>query len=115
MKNHLFTFLICLSLLAPNLSYADTKDAIVKIFTTSVTYDYDSPWQTSGTEESTGSGSVISGQRILTNAHIISNATYIEVQRNGDPRHFVARVLAAASVPRLHISAEQQPKGNWRI
>ncbi len=96
MNHYLLTFLICLALLTPNPSYANTKDAIVKVFTTSVTYNYDSPWQTSGTAESTGSGCVISGQRILTNAHVISNATYIEVQRNGDPRRFIAKVLAVS-------------------
>ncbi len=80
--------------LLPLLASADTQGAIVKVFTTSTIYDYDSPWQTSGIEKCSGSGCIISGKRILTNAHVVSNATFIEVQRHGDPTIFTARVIA---------------------
>lgn len=96
MTYYLLTISICVALLAPIPSRADTKDSIVKIFTTAVTYNYDSPWQTSGSAEWTGSGSIISEHRILTNAHVVSNATFIEVKKNGDPRRFVAKVLAVS-------------------
>jgi len=81
-------------LLLPLFVYADTQGAIVKVFTTSTIYDYDSPWQTSGIEKCSGSGCIISGKRILTNAHVVSNATFIEVQRHGAPTIFTARVIA---------------------
>jgi S1-C subfamily serine protease len=69
---------------------------MVKVFTTATTYDYDSPWQVSGLETWSGSGCIISGQRILTNAHVISNAAFIEVQRYGDPNKSTASVIAVS-------------------
>ncbi len=95
-KSLISLVLIVFSFLLPSSCLAYTKDSIVKIFTTAVTYNYDSPWQTSGSTEGTGSGSIISGHRILTNAHVVSNATFIEVKKNGDPRRFVAQVLAVS-------------------
>lgn len=86
--------LSCLVGLTPTLSLASTQDAIVKVFTTAKTIDYSIPWQSSGMKDSTGSASIIAGQRILTNAHVVSDATYIEVQRNGDPNKYVAEVIA---------------------
>lgn len=77
-------------------AFALPQDAIVKIFTTAKTYRYDTPWQIAGVEELTGSGCIIAGRRILTNAHVVSNATHIEVGRNGDPERYPARVVAVA-------------------
>lgn len=36
-----------------------------------------------------------SGKRILTNAHVISNGRFLEVQKNGDSKRYIARVLFA--------------------
>ncbi|MCD6535169.1 MAG: hypothetical protein J7L25_13990, partial [Deltaproteobacteria bacterium] len=65
----------------PTLSYAGIQESIVKVFTTATVYNYDVPWQNNGTENFTGSGCIISDKRILTNAHVVSNATFIEVKR----------------------------------
>ena len=86
--------LICLPIVLPMESHANVQDAVVKIFTTAKTYGYDTPWQIAGYEQSTGSGCIISDNRILTNAHVVSNAAYIEVQRNGVPGKHKAEVLA---------------------
>ncbi|MCB1740571.1 MAG: trypsin-like peptidase domain-containing protein [Gammaproteobacteria bacterium] len=68
------------------------KDAMVKIFTVSSEYDYFRPWTKSSPQQSNGSGCVIAGNRILTNAHVVSNATYVQVRRNGDGKRYEARV-----------------------
>ncbi len=68
------------------------KDAVVKIHTTSTPPDYFTPWRLLNANQSSGSGSVISGNRILTNAHVIADATYIQAQKHGDPRKYLARV-----------------------
>jgi len=83
-----------ISLSLPSTGYAKTQDSIVKVFTASVTYDYDSPWQVSTIENSTGSGCIISEQQILTNAHVVSNATFIKVQLYGHPTKYTATVKA---------------------
>jgi S1-C subfamily serine protease len=41
-------------------------------------------------------GFVISGKRIMTNAHVVSNATFITVVKEGDPTPWEARVLHVA-------------------
>ncbi len=68
------------------------KSAVVKIYTTSAAPDYFTPWRLLNAQQSNGSGSVIAGKRILTNAHVIADARYIQAQKNGDPRKYLARV-----------------------
>jgi len=51
------------------------------------------PWQTKGTELSYGSGVVIEGRRILTNAHVVESAVGIEVKRAGASERFAAKVV----------------------
>lgn len=60
---------------------------------------YELPWQSHPPESSTGSGLVIrDGGRnlILTNAHVVADATLIEVRKSGSARRFVARPYAVA-------------------
>ena len=69
------------------------KDAIVKIYTVSNSPDYLNPWRMHGARQSSGSGCVISGNKILTNAHVIANHTFIQVRRYGEAKRFKARLL----------------------
>ncbi len=57
--------------------------------------DFALPWQSSRPMSGNGSGFIIKGKRILTNAHVVSNARFIEVKKNGNPRRFAARVKFA--------------------
>ncbi|MEX1198588.1 MAG: serine protease [Pseudohongiellaceae bacterium] len=74
-------------------SARQVENSIVKIYTTSATPDYFTPWRLMNPSQSTGSGSLISGQRILTNAHVVADASYVQVQRHNDPQRHVAEVL----------------------
>ncbi len=65
--------------------------SIVKIYTVSKTPNYLEPWN-STVRRSTGSGSIISGNRILTNAHVVANRTFIEVKKYGDTKRYQAKV-----------------------
>ncbi len=53
---------------------------------TSQTWDYRLPWNPGTVSSARGAGFVIEGKRILTNAHVISGARNITVQREADPR-----------------------------
>ncbi len=66
--------------------------SIVKIYTVSKIPNYLEPWN-STIRRSTGSGSIISGNRILTNAHVVANQTFIEVKKYGDTKRYQAKVL----------------------
>ncbi len=68
------------------------KRAVVKIYTTSAAPDYFTPWRLLNPAQSSGSGAVIAGKRILTNAHVLADARYIQAQKHGDPKKYLARV-----------------------
>lgn len=67
--------------------------AVVRIYATTQDPDHDSPWQAQVPQSSTGSGVVIGAGRILTGAHVIANATFVQVQRISDTEKSVARVV----------------------
>ncbi|MEA1983696.1 MAG: trypsin-like peptidase domain-containing protein [Campylobacterota bacterium] len=70
---------------------ANVKDSIVKIYTISKIPNYSIPWNSS-IKRSHGSGSIIMGNRILTNAHVVANETFIEVKRHGQNKRYEAEV-----------------------
>ena len=65
----------------------DPLSAIVKITTMACAPDFIQPWAMSRQGGGSGSGVIINGNLILTNAHNVSYATYITVERerNGKP------------------------------
>ncbi len=67
------------------------EDSIVKIFTVSKIPNYSTPWN-SNIHRSHGSGAIIAGNRILTNAHVVANETFLEVKRHGDTTRYEAEV-----------------------
>lgn len=80
-------------LLLTSLVFGDisVKDSVVKIYTVSKVPSYTIPWNTS-LRHSHGSGSIISGNRILTNAHVVANETFVEVKRYGQTKRYEAEV-----------------------
>ena len=77
-------------------SLDDLRRSAVKIYVTVQRYDYMQPWQAGAPGYGNGSGFIIEKKRILTNAHVISDTTFIEVQRDGDSRRFPAKVAFVA-------------------
>lgn len=69
------------------------QDSVIKIYTTQAAPDYFTPWRLLTPRQSSGSGAVIDGERILTNAHVIANASYIQAQKHNDPKRYLARVV----------------------
>lgn len=60
----------------------DVKPSVVKIFASKSPPNMFQPWQITQPSEATGSGIIIEGGRILTNAHVVSYAQQIYVQPN---------------------------------
>jgi len=71
------------------------KRSIVKIYTVAKVPSYTSPWSAS-TASFTGSGSIIDGDMILTNAHVVANQAFIEVQKYGERKKYIAKVYAVS-------------------
>jgi len=64
-------------------SDSDIVGSIVKVYSRCYPYSYESPWLLAAEESGTGSGCIISGNRILTAAHVVANAKFIQVKRAG--------------------------------
>lgn len=80
----------------PQLFAADRIDkirrSIVRIYTVSQTPDYEEPWAPGDSLEGWGTGFIISSKRILTNAHVVSNARFISLEKERDARRYEAKV-----------------------
>ena len=67
------------------------RKSLVKIFSTLQNPNYYEPWRVGPQENVSGSGCVILGNRILTNAHVVSNSIFIQVLKDGDSKKYTAR------------------------
>ena len=85
--------------------------AVVQSHTSSQVPLYDAPWRFRSVQRSTGTGFVIEGNRILTNAHVIAWAKQILVRRYQDPRLLPARVVFAGHDCDLAILELVDPAG----
>jgi len=73
------------------------QKSLVRITATAVDPDYKAPWNAGALQRGVGAGFVISGNRIMTNAHVVANSRYITVERDGDPNKYPAQVLFIAN------------------
>eukprot|EP00929_Paragymnodinium_shiwhaense_P071347 TRINITY_DN36283_c0_g1_i1.p1 TRINITY_DN36283_c0_g1~~TRINITY_DN36283_c0_g1_i1.p1 ORF type:complete len:583 (-),score=149.04 TRINITY_DN36283_c0_g1_i1:220-1968(-) len=69
---------------------------VVKIFATGIAPSYLMPWQVLQQSKWTGTGFVLDGKRIMTNAHVVQNASVLQVQRQGGPKKYRARATVVA-------------------
>lgn len=84
------------TLATPAAEASRVTNAVVKIFSTARAPDPFKPWTKQGPREATGSGVVIDGNRILTNAHVVQYASQVQVQSNQTGDKMTARVVAIA-------------------
>ena len=75
---------------------ASVENAVVKIFSTFRSPDPFKPWAKQSPRDSTGTGVVIEGNRILTNAHVVMYASQVQVQANQSGDKQDAKVIAVA-------------------
>src|SRR5436189_449342 len=78
--------------IAPPKPNGPVQKSLVRITATSVEPDYKAPWNAGGLERGVGAGFVISGNRIMTNAHVVANSRYLTVERDGDPNKYPGKV-----------------------
>jgi len=72
------------------------ENSVVKIFATTRYPDPFKPWTKQAPQEVTGSGVIIEGKRILTNAHVVLYASQVQVQANQASDKISAKVEAIA-------------------
>lgn len=81
---------------SPAFGQDEVRDLVVKIHTTRREPDLGRPWTKQNPVNISGSGVVIQGKRILTNAHVVQYASQIYVQPNQSAEKFAARVVTIA-------------------
>lgn len=67
-------------------------NSVVKIFSSVSFFNYKYPWQTAKVSKYIGSGAIIKDNQILTSAHVVSNARFIEIKRENDPKKYLAKI-----------------------
>jgi S1-C subfamily serine protease len=87
----------CGGLLAGEGDKNPPSKSVVKIFSTRIGPDMAEPWKKQAAQESSGTGVVIAGKRILTSAHVVSHAASVRVQPDRSGEQFQATVESIAS------------------
>ena len=82
--------------IAPETPSGAVENSVVKIFVTNRGPDYSKPWQKAAPTEASATGTIIEGNRILTNAHVATYASEIQVQANQGGDKIPAAVAAVA-------------------
>jgi S1-C subfamily serine protease len=77
-------------------SGASLENSVVKVFSTVRGPDPFKPWGKAAPQEITGSGVVIEGKRILTNAHVVGYASQVQIQTGQAGDKISATVVAVA-------------------
>ncbi|MDQ6860161.1 MAG: serine protease [Verrucomicrobiota bacterium] len=80
----------------PSRPNGKVQNSLVRITATELEPDYKAPWNSGAIQRGVGAGFVIEGNRIMTNAHVVSNSRYLTVEREGDPNKYPATVQFVA-------------------
>lgn len=80
----------------PARAEVDPRSSTVKIITTVRAPDFFRPWNKQPAAEATGTGFVIEGNRILTNAHVVQHARRVLIQPPGSTEKIRAEIEAVA-------------------
>jgi S1-C subfamily serine protease len=86
MRATFLTLTVAVFLAAPAPLVAGPEDSVVKVLATQRMPNALRPWANGQANEVMGSGAIIEGKRILTNAHLVMYATEVSIQpeRGGD-------------------------------
>ncbi len=94
---YVLSILFCTVMVTENtVAGENLKKSIVKIYTVKTRPIHYNPWDMDSPKMITGSGCVIKGNRILTNAHVVSDQTFIQASRYGEAKKYKAKVLAVS-------------------
>src|SRR5947208_9313643 len=81
---------------SPEVKAGTVENSVVKVFSTARYPDFYKPWTKQAPSEATGTGVVIEGKRILSNAHVVLWASQVQIQANQAGDKISATVEAVA-------------------
>jgi len=83
-----FLLLTAAGLAQPN----EIRRSIARINNTAQEANYRTPWLPGAMTGGSGTGWVVGPDRLLTNAHVVSNARFLTVEKENDPKKYIATV-----------------------
>jgi S1-C subfamily serine protease len=86
------------------------RTSLVRVSTTAVMPDYRMPWIAGRSGGGVGAGFVIAGNRVMTNAHVVSNARFLALEKDGDPNRWLADVKFIAHDADLAVLELRDPR-----
>ncbi|HVZ81844.1 MAG TPA: trypsin-like peptidase domain-containing protein [bacterium] len=86
------------------------RRSVVKIFTTAQRVLPQEPWRRGPEENVSGSGCILPGHLILTNAHVVSNQIFLQVLKDGDTQKYTSHVVAVSHDRDLAVIRVDDPK-----
>jgi S1-C subfamily serine protease len=89
---------------------AEPERSVIQILTFAQQPAWEAPWRFEAVQQLGGSGFVIKGKRIMTNAHVVSWARQIIVRRYQDPHPYLAEVEFIGHDCDLAILTVQDPR-----
>lgn len=72
------------------------EKSVVKVNSVRQDFNYTTPWKQRPMGRGVGSGFVIEGNRILTNAHNVSNCKYLEIKKQNQAKRYLAKAVFIA-------------------
>ncbi len=106
--------IVCMVALAA-CAQATVEDSVVRIVNQFNRFSWYTPWDSGSTGSGSGTGFVISKNRIMTNAHVVSDAAMLLVYFHNDPTPYPAHVAAIGHDCDLAILELNDPTRSERI
>lgn len=102
---------VLVGLLLANMSLAaDVRKAVVQVFNQGRDVNFQYPWQNGDIRSGYGTGVIISGNRILTNAHVIDSSLQLQVRKVGSDKKYAAEVAFISDERDLALVAVKDPE-----
>ena len=71
---------------------SEIRKSVARITNTAQEANYRVPWLPGQVGGGSGTGWVVAGERLVTNAHVVSNARFLTVEKENDPKKYIANV-----------------------
>lgn len=91
----IYLFFVChlkAQLLSPKLTNNEIYSSVVRIEVSTQVYDYKQPWSPGRFGGGIGTGFIVGENQFMTNAHVVSNARRILINKRGSSEKFPARI-----------------------
>lgn len=87
----------------------EIRKSVARVNNTSQDANYRVPWLPGALGGGSGTGWVVSKDRLVTNAHVVSNSRFLTVEKENDPKKYIAQVEHIAHDCDLAILKVQDP------